>query len=702
MRMWYLPALAFSALVLGGCDTDGDTGVNVEQKPTSGFVVRYVPTLQNRDQVPYPNDIFLAGSTDGTLNIPGTLSGTDSGGVNLPAVNEVDGYSINATVKVAMSGPIDIASVVPYLPTSAQDPTPAIPNPNLFILDTNQGLPLIPLVPGVTDAIAQYTYRLLAASDANGEILEIVPLVPLNPDTTYAFYTISGILDTSGNVLTADNQFAEIRDAYLAGESLDNPALEGIKDQAVGPLLDAAIGLLGIPGPAIACAWSASTLSVSDSLDWIADNATPQPILAQFTGLNTSDAIPQLPGIADIYAGFMDTPYYLDAQDPYGRGWLGAGGTSLTRFNPVPEQTSVQRVPLLATVPNAGSGQAKPAEGWPVIIYQHGITSDRTSALPIADSFAQAGFVVIAIDLPLHGIVCPTDDLGCNPFLVPPGNEANIIERNFYLDIFNNTTFEPVPDGIIDSGAQAFVVSLTTPFVGRDFLRQGASDLITLTRSLGLVDLDGDLAPDLDTSRVHYLAVSFGTFVGSSFLGVEDSMATATMSHPGGPGSLGLLISDDAKVFGVPLQQGLAASGIVKGTLNYDQFVRDWQTVIDAGDPISYAAAAAGNSPIYAHQVLFDQAVVNEATVAWSRAAGLTEATVPGAADPAGIRALVTFDQGGHASILNPSAEVRDVDTGDLLSPPNPLVTVEMQTQAVSFAVTNGTQLPITCTGSDC
>jgi hypothetical protein len=27
---------------------------------------------------------------------------------------------------------------------------------------------------------------------------------------------------------------------------------------------------------------------------------------------------------------------------------------------------------------------------------------------------------------------------------------------------------------------------------------------------------------------------------------------------------------------------------------------------------------------------------------------------------------------------------------------------VEMQTQAVSFAVTNGTQLPITCTGSDC
>ena len=702
MRMWYLPALAVSALVLGGCDTDGDTGVNVEQKPNSGFVVRYVPTMQDRDQVPYPNDIFLAGSTDGTLNIPGTLSDTGSGGVNLPFVNQMDGYSVNATAKVKFSGPVDVTSVVPYLPSGPADPTPAIPNPNLFILDTNLGLPLIPLVPGVTDAIAQYTYRLSAASDANGEILEIVPLVPLNPDTTYAFYTISGILDTSGNVLTADNQFAQIRDAYLAGESLDNPALEGIKDQAVGPLLDAAIGLLGIPGPAIACAWSASTLSISDSLEYVSENATPQAIAAQFTGLNTSDANPALPGIADIYSGFLESPYYLDAQNPYGRGWLGAGDTNLTRFNPIPVATSTQRFPLLATVPNANSGQAKPAEGWPVLIYQHGITSNRTTALAIADSYAQAGFVVLAIDLPLHGVLCPTDNLACNPFLIPPGNAADIVERTFYLDLFNNSTFEQVPDGIIDNGAQGLVVSLTNPIVGRDFLRQGAADMITLTRSIPLLDLDGDQAPDLDASRVHVLAVSLGTYVASQFLGVDDSIVSATMSHPGGSASDSLFTSSEAKVFGVPLQQGLAGNGIVPGTLNYDQWVRDYQTVMDAGDPLSYAAAAAAGTPINAHLVFFDQAVINSATNNWSRAAGLVAAGAPGTADPTGVRALVSFDQGGHASILDPSAEVRDVDSGDVLSPPNPLVTVEMQTQAVSFSVTNGTQLPITCTGSDC
>ncbi|MGW8369889.1 MAG: alpha/beta hydrolase, partial [Gammaproteobacteria bacterium] len=662
----------------------------------------YVPTLQNRAQVPYPNDIFFSGSTDGTLNIPGTLSSTGSGGVNLPSVNKIDGYSVNASIRVPLTGPIDITSVVPYLPSGPGDPTPAIPNPNLFILDTNLGLPLIPLVPGVTDAIAQYTYRVSAATDANGEVLEIVPLRPLNPDTTYAFYMISGILDTSGNVLTADNQFAQIRDAYLAGETLDNASLEALKNLAVAPLLDAAIGLLGIPGPAIACAWSASTLSVSDSLDWIVENATPQAIAAQPTGLTTAAVIPGVPGIADIYAGFLDVPYYLSATDPYGRGWLGAGGTDLTRFNPIPEATSTQRIPLLATVPNAGSGQTKPAEGWPVVLFQHGLVVDRTYVLPIADSFASQGFVVLSIDLPLHGIVCPVDDLACNPLLVPPGNELGIVERNFYLDLFDNDTYAPTPDGFIDDGGQPLAVSLTLPVIGRDLLRQGAADLITLKRSLAVLDLDGDQVPDIDTTRVHHVSFSTGTLIGADFLGVETGIATATLAHPGGTISDILLLDPDAKNFGRPLQQGLAARGIVPGTLNYDQYVRDYQTVLDAGDPLSYAVAASTNTPINAHQVLFDQTLVNAASEKWARVAGLTPAGVPGAADPAGVRAFITFDNGGHVSILNPAAEIVDADTGEVLTPANPAVTAEMQTQAVSFAVTNGTQLPITCTGSDC
>ena len=61
-------------------------------------------------------------------------------------------------------------------------------------------------------------------------------------------------------------------------------------------------------------------------------------------------------------------------------------------------------IPLFVTVPNAGSGQAKPAAGWPVVIFQHGITRNRTDMLALAPTLAAAGFVTVAIDMPLHGL----------------------------------------------------------------------------------------------------------------------------------------------------------------------------------------------------------------------------------------------------------------------------------------------------------
>ena len=59
----------------------------------------------------------------------------------------------------------------------------------------------------------------------------------------------------------------------------------------------------------------------------------------------------------------------------------------------------------------------------------------------MADSFADAGFVVVAIDLPLHGITSQTDPLyaaGANPLYAGLGLPASgSIERTFDL---SNTT----------------------------------------------------------------------------------------------------------------------------------------------------------------------------------------------------------------------------------------------------------------------
>ena len=76
----------------------------------------------------------------------------------------------------------------------------------------------------------------------------------------------------------------------------------------------------------------------------------------------------------------------------------------MTVANPIPVERDRQTVPVLITVPNQFSGQVKPAGGWPVVIFQHGITGNRSQALALADTMASIGFAVISMDLPLHGI----------------------------------------------------------------------------------------------------------------------------------------------------------------------------------------------------------------------------------------------------------------------------------------------------------
>ena len=56
-----------------------------------------------------------------------------------------------------------------------------------------------------------------------------------------------------------------------------------------------------------------------------------------------------------------------------------------------------------------------------MVIYQHGITEDRGTLALIADAAAAAGFVIVGIDLPLHGIM-PNDPLYALSPTNPPAN----------------------------------------------------------------------------------------------------------------------------------------------------------------------------------------------------------------------------------------------------------------------------------------
>jgi len=669
--MLRLTFIAVTAAALIGCESGTSSGpAAIEFSPPpppsgAGFVALYAPPV---DVGPYPNDIYnrVAAGTGSTLAVPEKITSPLAA-----AVNTLDGFATTAVITAPFNAPVDPATLIPFDPTALPTGSETI-----FVLRAPAG-PV--LRPGI-----DYEIRLSTSAGADGSVLEIVPLVPLAPQTTYAFFLTSGIQSTAGVAAGADLVFGAVRDTHLAGGNSvpGTPALDPLFP-AITPLIDAGVGLLGIPGEAIVSAWSMTTQSITDVLDSIADNASGRTHVLVSTGITTADISPQLRGLAEIFVGFIEVPYYGDPQDALGSVWVNSDLVPPTAANPAPlARVPALRIPLIATLPGPDSMQDQPAEGWPVVIYQHGVTTDRTTVLAIADAFASQGFAVVAIDLPLHGVTNPL-----NPFFQGPGNPSPLNafganERHFYLDNID-AVGQPIPDGVIDDGRQIFNIS--NPLNARDHIRQAVADLLELTATVPLIDFDGDMVPDLDGSRIHHVSMSLGSAYSSVYLGLDATTRSATMSSPFATWSK-ILTDPEAVAFGAPIRAGLAAAGLVQGTAVFDNFVRDLQTIVDSADSANYAATATTLHPIHVLEVLGDDRVPNGPTDFIASLWGLADVTAaaPVLFDAGGARGIVRFTSGVHSSLLDPT--------------PARAVTEEMQTQMVTFAASNGTLIEITNT----
>lgn len=670
MQRFTAISLLSAFVVITGCESgssEGPAPIGFSAGPApaaQGFVALYAP-LPNVDVGPYPNDIYnpVVAGTGSTLNVPEKITSPLA-----PALNTLDGFSTIGKVSAPFNAPIDPATLIPFNPLA---PTGT---ETIFVLDVTGGVPLL--------GGLQYRAQISANVGSGDSVLEIVWLQPLRPKNTYAIILTSGIQSTAGTAAGPDQVFRLVRDAHLAGVMTGNPGLDQLLP-AIGPLVDAGVNLLGLPGDAIVSAWSLSTQSISDVLDGIQATATAQNSSLGPMGITTADLGLGLPGIADLYAGYIEIPYFTDPTDPLGRTepaqgvWINANLQPLTRDDPVTPvvesapipRGGILRIPVLASLPNAGSGQAQPPGGWPVAILLHGVTRSRTIMVTIADAFAQAGFGVVAIDLPLHGVTDTTS------IFYQAG-----IERHFDADNVGPLG-DLTPDGLIDDGWQIFNVA--NPLNARDHGRQAVSDLIHLIRTVPTMDFDGDTNPDLDGTRTHFVSVSLGSLLGMAFVALNTEFTTATMASPGGP-FVGFLFDPMATQFGLPIRNGIEAQlaplGFSFGTVGFDNFARDLQTVFDPVESLNYVSAAAGNHPIHIIEVLSDPAVTATLTdnVAALMGAQSISATTM---DAGGIRGIVRFTAGEHTSFFNPAVDLA--------------VTTEMQTQAVTFAVSGGTTIPV-------
>jgi len=210
--------------------------------------------------------------------------------------------------------------------------------------------------------------------------------------------------------------------------------------------------------------------------------------------------------------------------------------------------------------------------------------------------------------------------------------------------------------------------------------------LTALSRTLPSLNFpDGDANPDLDPTRVHFVGSSLGGIISGVFLGVSSDVSTATLQSPGGPWT-SILTDMQAVDFGAPIRAALSVQGLPPGTVGFDNFVRDLQTVIDPVDPVNYAVAASNTHPLHVLEVAGDTAVPNAPTEYLASLWSLPRITVTTAvAPPATVRGYVRFNAGNHGSLFDPG--------------PSAAVTTEMQRQAVAFAASRGSLIQITNSG---
>jgi len=706
MKYRLIPAFALVVSILAGCGGSSSTPRSVptpitenpDGTPTTDVITANFDPANG--VLPFPINLLLSGSGDLTLNIP-VADPTDFGDPQV-ALNALDGFSTVSPWTFSFSDPVDADTIVP--------------GSSVRLFEVQFVFGTIAVQQVVTELVPGQDYvATVAGTDPTGRTIAIVPLKPLEEMTGYMAVVTDAVQDAEGNPATpAQTYFLAKRTEPLVtdGGVSTEPLLDNATAQALEPIRqlvnaqETAAEAVGVARDDIVLSWTATTQSITPVLNVVRSTLSATSSTLAPTGLTTADVLPPgaSPGIADVFIGVVELPYFLGVPSaenptaPLNQFWEASPGnyvppfdgleldsesTNVTVANPIPVERDRQTVPILVTVPNQFSGQVKPAGGWPVAIFQHGITGNRSQALALADTMASIGVAVISMDLPLHGItqtnpMDPTQPLaalyvGNTPF----ASVAN--ERTFDLDLQDNASGAPGPDGQIDSSG-AFFINLQSLLTARDNLRQGQVDLSTLALNVPFMDIDGDSVSDFDGSNINFVGLSLGSIVGTGFLAVEPTVNNGVLSAPGG-GIANLLAS--SPTFGPVIRAGLQQAGVEPDSPEFFQFLGAAQQVVDSADPINWSTVAVQDNSILLHEIIGDSVVPNSVqgaplsgTEPMIRIMGLDTITAT-TQSAAGIRGATRFSVGSHGSLLDPSA--------------NPATTAEMQSQAASLIASGGT-----------
>jgi hypothetical protein len=623
--------LYLSFILVTGCSGTDPSGSNAQSNVSGGNAVIFNPLS---GEVPLPNVLATATAADPltgrTANKPMTppealayINKYEVGSTNAVA-------GMNAPIYIRFSSPVDAATITAanvkvfqLTPDTASSSSPE-----------NNAL-------GFTDISGMFDYTYIAG----GTDLFLFPKFPLSPGTRYMYVVTNKVLDAAnGKAVVSSSYFELLKSKYelvgpfaalepiranvMSGANIKFSGYAKVMDDLItatatttitsradialmgrfitsgaGFISKDAIGTMMPVESALRAFAAGSTMGGLAGKTWYnpADPATnlntvtvttpagltpaaywgvvgagtaPATVATVVTGTINSAELSIDPVIAKANAATADLSSVTGAYNP------AAGVVQPTRDatgNLTGFYYKSSTVPFVLLAPTTPNGK--------VVIFQHGITGQKEQVVAVAGSLTNAGYTVVAIDLPLHGSLA-----------VPTHTTGAVWGQDF--------------------------MALGAPLATRSNVQQAAFNLnrLELTMRTGGFAAQGIIpAPTVD---IKYVSISLGSIVGAYYLAGNTTLSTTGypytqttlnsdmkgfLSVPGG--RLAYLLKD-SPAFSPSINAGLAASGITAGTPTYNNFFQVTQSVVDPVDPATMTSPLASGLP----SRLSGRVVIQEAT----------------------------------------------------------------------------------------
>lgn len=570
--------LAFGIVLLAFAMAPARAGAKPDDRDLKEGKVQPLFGLDNPSDGPFPSDRFTVG--DETQNTCERIDlRTDWGRdraqdcsapsqqfpndcVEVGIINQLDGFNVRPRFAIPFSGELDLGTVDSesiYLVKLGNSLIGGAPSCMAPAARAGDGDDVVPAADaGWVVGIDQGVW------DPETRTLHVEAAEVLDQHTRYVLFVTTKVTNLAGKPIEASKEFKRA----IGDEEDDDGVVLDARAAAYRGALRNAVGqsrFFGLRRHDIAAATVFTTMSVTSVLEKIRAQIASAPVipasfkigpggaLAVFdlntitgmtynrqTSANERDplskidlnapAAPRLttlrsvrvdeknPAVAQIAVGNYQSPSYL--QDRV----LPLVGT----YSGTPQVVAYESSAMVVFLPRG----AKPANGWPVIIFGHGSADNLLGNGPfnVAGEYALKGFATVSINNVGAGF-------GPNTTLTvtrTPANGGPMSVAVFGRSVDVRQAGQANPDGIIGVAEGAQQGPPAGIFLAANATKQVVIHFMQLVRVLKAgIDIDGDGANDLDGSRLYYNGFSSGAHSGMTLFALEPDLRAATFTGLG-------------------------------------------------------------------------------------------------------------------------------------------------------------------------